>query len=111
MFYAGCEGEEYWLCGPSFTAADITATILMVRLYVLGIDKRYCSSSRPLLCDYKKCLMARSTGKVVIDASDSGVWLTTKAFFGPRLAKLALSMGLMIGALGIVAFIYRRHFH
>ena len=107
---AGCDGEEFWLCGPTFTAADITATTLMMRLYMLGIDERYCSSSRPLLCDYKKRLMARSTGKIVKDASDSGAWIDVKVFLGRRLGKLALSAGLLVGAIGAGAFIYKRYF-
>ena len=110
MSYAGCEGDEYWLCGPTFTAADITATTMMVRFYMLGIDDRFCNSSRPLLCDYKKRLMARSTGKVVKDASDAGVWLNVRVFVGNRLKKLALGAGLVIGTVSVGAFIYKRYF-
>ncbi|XP_052820546.1 ganglioside-induced differentiation-associated protein 1-like [Mya arenaria] len=36
-------GQETWLFGPEFTAADITLAVLMIRLATIGVSRRYFS--------------------------------------------------------------------
>ena len=59
FFFVGYESAEYWLCGPKFTTADISATTLVLRLYLLGLDERFFNEKRPLVCDYRRRLLER----------------------------------------------------
>lgn len=49
-----------WLCGPIFSAADITLTALLVRLYQLGLDDQlWKGGRRPNLAVYQELAFRR----------------------------------------------------
>ncbi|XP_076110580.1 ganglioside-induced differentiation-associated protein 1-like isoform X1 [Mytilus galloprovincialis] len=51
----GATGNDYWLTGPQFTAADILLAVIMDRLTILGLEDRFFSKSgRPLLFEYQQ---------------------------------------------------------
>lgn len=47
IFSEGADySDELWLFGPMFTAADISLSVLLNRLSLLGLDGRYFSTSK-----------------------------------------------------------------
>jgi len=49
-----------WLCGPAFTAADASLSVLLVRLHRLGLDERYwLGGVRPHLTVYQELAFRR----------------------------------------------------
>ena len=96
---SGFEGEECWLCGPRFTAADLSATTLILRLYLLGLDERYFNSKRPLLCDYRRRLLERP-GARKLRALMSSLAKT----FSKYIAKSVSDNAFKVGAVGLLAF-------
>ena len=49
-----------WLCGPIFSAADITLTALLVRLHQLGLDEElWKGGRRPHLAVYQELAFRR----------------------------------------------------
>ncbi|XP_045194366.2 ganglioside-induced differentiation-associated protein 1-like [Mercenaria mercenaria] len=95
-----------WLFGPTFTAADITATTLFFRLKFVGVDTRYFSSTtRPVVYEYYTRLMERpSVVKMVAKfASFKGIMAKMMLkTYGIRALKLGLIVGLVgLGYVGL----------
>ena len=63
VLVSGCGSTEVWLCGRTFTAADLNVTILILRLEMLGLVSRYFTPRRPNLCEYNRRLMERPPAK------------------------------------------------
>ena len=100
--------EESWLCGNIFSAADINATILMLRLNMLGLMERYCTSKRPAVCDYTKRLMERPPARKIKELSTS-----LPALFRKRLMKIVaknvLKAGAVLAIVGAGVYIYKKY--
>ncbi len=49
-----------WLCGPSFTAADVALSVLLARLHQLGLDERlWKGGARPNVAVYQEMALER----------------------------------------------------
>ncbi|XP_053402539.1 ganglioside-induced differentiation-associated protein 1-like isoform X1 [Mercenaria mercenaria] len=93
------DAQEYWLIGTSFTAADITATILMFRLRLIGVAPRYLSSEkRPIVHEYYNRIMKRPSIQEIVDINNSTssyVYKQTVKFYGKKALKIGLVLGLV----------------
>ena len=109
FYIVGCSTADYWLCGNTFTTADLHVTILLLRINLLGLDERYISSKRPHLCEYRDRLMERPPAKKLKQAPQ----LMKKAFMKRTMtiaAKYALKAGVVVAVVGTGFFIYRKYF-
>lgn len=62
---------EYWLCGKTFTIADIYLSCLLHRLTFVGQAERLFLSKRPLLTDYyNRVLLRKSFRKECVYANN-----------------------------------------
>lgn len=60
------DGSDQWLCGPDFTAADITFAILHNRMSLLGLDVRFFPQRTcPHIQQYLKQLQRRPTFQAI----------------------------------------------
>ena len=109
FLYSGSSTGDYWLCGTSFTAADITATTLILRFQMLGIDDRYFNSKRPWCCEYRDRLLARPSTKKLIETSDRTPALLRNKMI-KTVAKRVMKAGLVVGLVGAGIFVYRKYF-
>ncbi|XP_052801639.1 ganglioside-induced differentiation-associated protein 1-like isoform X2 [Mya arenaria] len=95
------EGEDVWLCGARFTAADITAAMLMFRLEMVGVLSRFASpSGRQEVLSYYTRLSARPTVKrtyALVEKSKSVYMMYAVKKYG----KIALKIGLVVGLVGL----------
>lgn len=58
--------DELWLFGPMFTAADISLTILLDRLTLLGLNERFFPSDKcPCICQYFENVRKRPAYKMI----------------------------------------------
>ncbi|XP_059170204.1 ganglioside-induced differentiation-associated protein 1-like [Physella acuta] len=90
---------QHWLCGPNFTAADITLCILLGRLINVGLIQRFLKAEkRPALIEYWNQAQQRGTIKKVVLGPKKGlmVYLAKKA-----ITKVARGA---VVAVGMVAF-------
>ncbi|XP_045182557.2 ganglioside-induced differentiation-associated protein 1-like [Mercenaria mercenaria] len=90
-----------WLFGPTFTAADITAITLFIRLKFVGVDTRYFSSTkRPVVHEYFTRLMKRPSVVKMMAKFASSKSIMVKMMlktYGIR----ALKFGLIVGLTGL----------
>ena len=100
--------EETWLCGNVFTAADINAVILILRLNMVGIEARYCSAKRPAVCEYVKRLKERSSTKKI-----SAMYDSLPSLFRKRILKMVgkrmFQASILLGIAGAGYFIYKKY--
>ncbi|CAC5372884.1 unnamed protein product [Mytilus coruscus] len=60
------EGQDYYLAGPEFTAADIDLIIYMDRMTILGLEDRFFAKARrPLLHEYLQRIEQRKSVKML----------------------------------------------
>lgn len=102
--------KDVWLFGSTFTAADITAVALMIRLNFIGIAPRYFSSDvRPLVHDYFTRALERPAVKKVTSLTDGFVGILGMkrlATYGVKAGKIGLFLGLVtIGYIGLKEFL------
>ena len=100
--------EETWLCGNVFTAADINAVILILRLNLVGLEVRYCSVKRPAVCEYVKRLKERSSTKKISAMFDSLPSLFRKRFL-KMVGKRMFQASVLLGIAGAGYFIYKKY--
>lgn len=93
------ESQEYWLVGRNFTAADITAIVLMYKLHVIAIAARYFSSEkRTIVHEYYNRLMQRPSVQTSIATDNSATSYLQKQMlksFGKKALKVAVIVGLV----------------
>lgn len=90
-------GEEYWLTGTQFNAADILLVVFMDRIALLGLEDRYfCKTKRPLLYDYLQRIGQRKSVQMlradVKTAFTMTLWNAAKAAV-PYVVVLGLAIG------------------
>lgn len=100
------ESKEHWLFGGNFTAADITATMLMYRLKLIGMAPRYFSATtRPAVLEYYTSLMNRPAAQKMVAVSNSVssyLYRQTLKSFGKKALKIGVVIGLV--ALGYAGY-------
>lgn len=102
-----------YLFGPTFTAADITAAVLFIRLQMLGVTSRFFSDKkRPLVNDYYKKLSGRPSVKKIEAKLDKMMANMKMAVFvkstGLKVLKFGLSLGLIgLGIYGVKEYLKR----
>ncbi|XP_071174726.1 ganglioside-induced differentiation-associated protein 1-like isoform X2 [Mytilus edulis] len=92
------QGDEFWLTGPDFNAADILLVVFMDRMVKLGLEGRYfCETKRPLLYDYFQRIGHRQSVQLlrteVKKLVSMFIWNRIKATV-PYVAALGLTIGL-----------------
>ncbi|CAC5385666.1 GDAP1 [Mytilus coruscus] len=92
------KGDEFWLTGPDFNAADILLVVFMDRMVMLGLEGRYfCETKRPLLYDYFQRIGHRQSVQLlrteVKKLISMFIWNKIKAAV-PYVAALGLAIGL-----------------
>ena len=107
--YSDSSSGVYWLCGTTYTAADLTATTLLLRFQMLGIDDRFFSSKRPLCYQYRDQLLARPTTKKLTEAADRTYSLMRNKMM-KTVAKRVMKLGVLVGLVGAGVFVYRKYF-
>ena len=96
----GFENEECWLCGPRFTAADLSATTLILRLYLLGLDERFFNSKHPMLCDYRRRLLERPGARKI-----KAMMTSLANTFSKYVSKSICENAFKVGCIGLIAFV------
>ena len=100
--------EETWLCGNVFTAADINAVILILRLNMVGLEARYCNAKRPAVCEYVKRLKERSSTKKI-----SAMFNSLPSLFRKRILKMVgkrmFQASILLGIAGAGFLIYKKY--
>ena len=105
-----CGSPEVWLCGRTFTAADLNVTILILRLKMLGLVSRYFTPSRPNLCEYQRRLMERPPAKKL--SKMGGTLAKTLMKKGMNAAaKFVFKAGAVVAVVGVGVYIYRKYNH
>lgn len=109
VFEEAEETEEYWLVGRSFTAADITATVLMLNLRQIAIAARFFSAEkRPIVYEYYNRLFLRPSVQKMVAVNDS-----TQSYVIKQVAKSyckkALKVGVIIGLVAICFVGYKEY--
>ena len=56
-----------WLCGPGYTAADISFSCLLLRLYQIGLDQMWKEGTRPNISVYQEMAFRRNSVKGATD--------------------------------------------
>ncbi|XP_060593454.1 ganglioside-induced differentiation-associated protein 1-like [Ruditapes philippinarum] len=100
--------DELWLFGPMFTAADISLSVLLNRLYLLGLDGRYFSTSKcPCIHQYywqvKKRPAFQRIEKEIANLKMTMLWDSVKTA-SPYIAG-AVTLG---AAVGTGYYIYKK---
>ncbi|WAR18938.1 GDAP1-like protein, partial [Mya arenaria] len=94
-------GQETWLFGPEFTAADITLAVLMIRLTMVGVSRRFFSiEKRNGVFDY----YIRMNKKPTIIKAKEKMYTMTGIVVRQKLraaGKVTLKIGAVIALLGI----------
>ena len=69
-----------WLCGPGYTAADISFTCLLLRLYQIGLDEQmWKEGTRPNISVYQDMAFRRNSVKIASDwEANKNKYLTIK---------------------------------
>ncbi|XP_045192246.2 ganglioside-induced differentiation-associated protein 1-like [Mercenaria mercenaria] len=99
-----------WLFGPAFTAADITAATLFLRLKLIGLDTRYFSTTtRPLVYEYYTRLMKRPSVVKMKTKLGSLKGVVAKMKLKTYGIK-ALKVGLVVGLIGLGYFGFKEYF-
>ena len=93
--------DELWLFGPMFTAADISLSVLLNRLTLLGLDRRYFPIDKcPCICQYyaqvKKRRAFLKIEKEIANLRMTLIWENFKTI-SPYLAG-GFGIGVLIGA-------------
>ncbi|XP_053402476.1 ganglioside-induced differentiation-associated protein 1-like isoform X1 [Mercenaria mercenaria] len=100
------DANDTWLFGPAFTAADITAIGLMIRLTFIGIAPRYFSiDKRPIVQAYYTRAMQRPSVKKILEVMDAAPGAIMRSFIKSKalkVLKFAIAVGVV--ALGYVGF-------
>ncbi|KAK3086801.1 hypothetical protein FSP39_023626 [Pinctada imbricata] len=94
---------DSWLVGPRFSAADVTFTVLLHRLELLGLEERfYPKNKRPHIYDYYQRLLERKSVQQVISEEKKIMSLV----IGSKLMKgLPYVAGIVvIGVAAVAAF-------
>lgn len=101
--------KDWWLVSEKFTIADITLAMLLNRLYLIGLWKRYFGSGkRPLLAAYFKRLQHRESFRKTMN-QNLGL-LGSFCSLGTK-DKLFFSIGgaaVLLCLVGIGAYVYQR---
>lgn len=64
------EKTDWWLCSSGFTLADVALTILLDRLFCLGLEGRFwAQSKRPNLDQYFKRVQTRDSYRKAIPST------------------------------------------
>ena len=109
VFTGGSDiSDELWLFGPMFTAADISLTVLLHRLKILGLDTNfYPAQSAPCINQYyyhvRKRAAFQKIEKEIANLKLTLVWENFKSA-SPYIAG-AVGVAAVIGA-GVI--IYRK---
>merc|ERR1719245_339533 len=69
-----------WLCGPGYTAADVSFTCLLLRLYQIGLDEQmWKEGTRPNIPVYQDMAFRRNSVKIASDwEANKNKYLTIK---------------------------------
>jgi len=69
-----------WLCGPGYTAADVSFTCLLLRLYQIGLDEQmWKEGTRPNISVYQDMAFRRNSVKIASDwEANKNKYLTIK---------------------------------
>jgi len=99
--------DAHWLCGPRFTAADITLCVLLGRLDLIGyLNKIADPDKRPALAQYWKSALTRDSVASTVD-----VITALKAYFMRKMINRVAWGTLVAGAVvmtgGILARVMR----
>ena len=87
--------------GNDFTAADVTATTLLVRLKLIGLDTRYFSpTTRPEVYEYYSRLMKRTSVMKMLAKMNEMQGLLKKMML-KSLGIKVLKIGVVIGIIGL----------
>ncbi|KAK3085834.1 hypothetical protein FSP39_009373 [Pinctada imbricata] len=99
---------DVWLVGPRFTAADVTFTILLHRLELLGLESRYFpQDKRPHIHDYYQRLLERKSLQEVLKEEKRIMVIMMSTMLKRKLPYVAavVAIGVAIGA----AFFTMKH--
>ncbi|XP_059170202.1 ganglioside-induced differentiation-associated protein 1-like [Physella acuta] len=95
---------QHWLCGPNFTAADITLCILLGRLINVGLIQRFLiAEKRPALIEYWNQAQQRGTIQKVVLGAKKGLMVylakkaITKVATGAVVAGGVVALGIFLG--------------
>lgn len=97
---AASSGEEFWLTGPQYTAADVAIVIFIDRLTMLGLDGRYFTKEkRPLLNNYCQKIGQRKAVQMMREdvkkTAKKQLWKKVKSVI-PYVASAA-TLGVAVG--------------
>ncbi|KAK3765729.1 hypothetical protein RRG08_026202 [Elysia crispata] len=98
---------EHWLCGPNFTASDITLTMLLGRLNFLKLFPRFVNAEkRPALVEYWAQACRRpSVQKVVLGSKVALI----KYEMDCKVKKLAIGTALATGMVALGLFLGHKY--
>ncbi|XP_055891057.1 ganglioside-induced differentiation-associated protein 1-like [Biomphalaria glabrata] len=95
---------EHWLCGPRYTAADISLCVLLGRLVSIGLLSKYLNpAKRPALIEYWNQARQRpSVQKGIMGVKSAVLWYQVrkalkKVVAGAAVAGGVVALGVMIG--------------
>ncbi|KAH9499798.1 Ganglioside-induced differentiation-associated protein 1 [Bulinus truncatus] len=93
---------EHWLCGGSFTAADITLCVLLGRLNTVGLSSKYLDPEKhPALIEYWNQARQRpSVQRVILGAKSTLLWYKARKALKKVAAGAAVAGGVV--ALGVI---------
>lgn len=98
--------NKNWLCSNNFTLADVSLTILLVRLSSLGLEKYFWTDGKkPLIEDYYRRVQERESFKKSIP----DLYFHLKILFNSQ-TPLGIGVGI-VGTIGFIAgaaFIFKR---
>lgn len=104
------DSEDTWLLGPTFTAADITAVILMFRLNFIGIAPRYFSSTkRPIVHEYYTRAKERPSVMKTFAMFDQAFDIIRKVML-KKYGLKALKIVVVVGALSVLGYVGFKQF-
>uniref|UniRef100_A0A2C9L2H6 GST N-terminal domain-containing protein n=1 Tax=Biomphalaria glabrata TaxID=6526 RepID=A0A2C9L2H6_BIOGL len=95
---------EHWLCGPRYTAADISLCVLLGRVVSIGLLSKYLDpAKRPALIEYWNQARQRpSVQKGIMGVKSAVLWYQVrkalkKVVAGAAVAGGVVALGVMIG--------------
>ncbi|KAF0299976.1 Ganglioside-induced differentiation-associated protein 1 [Amphibalanus amphitrite] len=90
---------NWWLCGPSFTLADIDLCVLLNRIWLLGLEERLVTRCRPHLTTYLRRAQQRKAFQRV-----AAVPLRLRALMAAERAATYLPLAIGVGAVLAAVF-------
>ncbi|PSN42578.1 Ganglioside-induced differentiation-associated protein 1 [Blattella germanica] len=97
--------ENWWLCSDRFTVADIGLTILLDRLYRLGLEKRFWETGKkPHVANYYLRVQQRDSYKKTVPSSLSLVRMLIQSQ-APLIIGVVAAVTIIVGGI----FYYRKN--